>query len=106
MRGRGISVSASDEDLIRVTIFALENEEFRQAWDAAVRETADKMTAAIVGRRMAGEDGGVVEVCWDDTPLPVPFSLGLERTRVVFTRAVTEEVKHRVEAMTSRGSFG
>ena len=96
----------SDEDLIRVTLLALESNEFRQAWDMAVRGCADRVTGEITGLRMAGATGGSFDICWDEVNIPILASLGQERTRAAFARVVTAEVERRVEAMTSPGSFG
>ena len=96
---------ATDDDLMRITLFALEHDEFRQAWDEAIRENADKITAEIAGARMAGCTEGYVEVlaC---LAFPVPADIGQERTRAVFMRMVIAEVDRRARAMTSTGSFG
>ncbi len=95
-----------DEDLIRVTLFALENDDFRQAWETAVRECADGITAMIAGARMAGATGGCIEVCWDDAMLPVPEGFSADMVQGAFRRAVMAEVDRRIEAMTSPGAFG
>ena len=99
-------MASSDEDLMRVTLFALMHDDFRWVWEKAVREAADGITASVAGARMAGATDGNVEVRWEDMSVPVPCSIGLERTQEAFKRAVMTEVRQRVEAMTSPGSFG
>jgi len=93
-------------DLIHVTLFALEHDDFRQAWDAAVRETADRATATVVGRVMGGATHGQVVFCQESTRVPIPADLGLERTQAAFQLAVAGEVGRRLHAMTSPGAFG
>jgi hypothetical protein len=75
---------------------------FRVAWEGAVRETADHMTARIAGARMAGRTGIVRGEC----RLPVFLGLDPDLTRAAFALAVREEVTRRVEAMPLPGGFG
>jgi hypothetical protein len=78
------------------------SDKFRVAWEGAVREAADYLTARIAGARMAGRTG-VVRM-----DFRVPLFPGLDRdlTRVALAQAVQEEVNRRVEAMPHPGAFG
>jgi hypothetical protein len=95
-----------DEHFMRVTLYALENAWFRQAWEKAVRETADQAAAVIAGTRMAGTAGARVMISWEGVDLPVPPGFEPDLVRGAFERAVTAEVAHRIEAMTGPGAFG
>lgn len=89
--------------LTQVTLFALDHDEFRHAWEDQVRRAADRLTGILAGQRMKGAHGGHIEV---NLAIPVPAVLGSEIAKAAFRLAVTGEVDRRIAAMTSPGEFG
>jgi hypothetical protein len=108
---RGESVE-SEEALTRVTLFALDNDDFREAWEKAVRDYADYLTARIAGARMAARTTGKVRADWaardngEPVPIPIPLAIGVADGKAAFELAVQGEVNRRVAAMNGPGAFG
>lgn len=89
--------------LARVTLVALDNPNFREAWETAVRRSADQLTGYIAGARMRGIEEGQIQ--WDAN-VPVPTTLHSDEVRTAFKWAVMGEVNRRVTAMTGKGGPG
>ena len=90
-----MSVDGS-EALARITLAALEDDEFRVAWDLAVRDTADYLCARVTGSRMAGEQGGAV---YFESVIPAPEDMDEADVNTAFRHAVKAEVEKRLNAM-------
>ncbi len=94
---------AAEEALLRVTLFAVDEPLFLNAWEAAVREAADLVTAEIAGARMAGCLEG--EVLWD-AKIPCPDEISAKDAELAYRLAVQLEVNKRVDAMGGKAYGG
>jgi hypothetical protein len=88
-----------------VTIFALDNGEFRQLWERNVRSAADQACAAVAAARWAGETRGFTGACWVE-PVDGPPGMTDEDVYAAFTLAVLGEVRRRLEVMLDRPAGG
>ena len=84
------------EALARVALYALADSDFRQAWDAAVRDTADYLCARVVNGRMRGETSGAVAY---ETDIPAPVDMDEDDVNTAFRHAVRAEVEQRLNSM-------
>ncbi len=93
----------AEEALLRVTLFALDEPLFLNAWEAVVREGADYVTAEVAGARMAGHLEG--EVLWDAS-IPCPDEISAEDAELAYRLAVRLEAEKRLAAMSARNAGG
>lgn len=89
--------------MLRVTLYAVTDPEFRAEWDCCVREAADGVCAQVAGQRMAGAVAGYLEWSFD---LPVPPGMDEADAARAFKHTVSAVVSERVSRWTGPGGPG
>lgn len=87
-----------EEALTAVTLYALENDRFREVWDGAVLAMADKFAAEITGGYMAGRTSGYLES--GEFEFAVPDGMDPWDALLAFRLQVNGEVSRRLRDLT------